>query len=184
MSSSSLVRKDVSTSPNDTDASSVSSAPEDDQCDYIQAVSAYLENPKRFLNEKWVAAARANIQNFNPYKRLFQLDAHMAAGASANAYIFNEIDEEGEELRQVIVKLGHSHEDDKDTQKELEILELLRESRHIVNSIDVERSGLRRPILIMEYLKHGSLYNLQRRVLHLNTAIPNRVLWSIFLCCK
>ncbi|KAK7751764.1 hypothetical protein SLS62_006249 [Diatrype stigma] len=140
-------------SPSNTDASSVSDGDADG--DYIQAVSNYLEDPKRFLNKRFVAKLRANTQYFNPYRRLFQLDAHIATGASANAYIFNEIDEEGDELRQVIVKLGHTREDDKDTQKELEVLDLLRASRHVVNLIDVEQSGLRRPILITEYLKNG-----------------------------
>lgn len=165
----------------DTDASSVS---DEDADDYIKSVSRYLEDPKRWLTPRYIAFLRERIHFFNPNQRLFQLDSHLAAGAAAKAYIFNEINEAGIQLRQVIIKIAHDPSYDAETQKEINILDLLRRSNHIVNTINVERSGLRRPILIMEYLKNGSLYNLQRRILHADMHIPNRVLWSIFLCCK
>ncbi|KAI0414664.1 kinase-like domain-containing protein [Xylaria grammica] len=43
-------------------------------------------------------------------------------------------------------------------------------------------AGLAGPTLILEYLENGSLNRLRERVIQARASVPNRVLWSIFLC--
>ncbi|KAI0973715.1 kinase-like domain-containing protein [Xylaria arbuscula] len=42
--------------------------------------------------------------------------------------------------------------------------------------------GLYGPTLVLEYLENGTLDRLRDHVQHANEAMPNRILWSIFLC--
>ncbi|GAW17783.1 hypothetical protein ANO14919_072500 [Xylariales sp. No.14919] len=43
-------------------------------------------------------------------------------------------------------------------------------------------AGLAGPTLVLEYLENGSLNRLRERVIQARASVPNRVLWSIFLC--
>ncbi|KAK8131571.1 hypothetical protein PG984_008009 [Apiospora sp. TS-2023a] len=42
--------------------------------------------------------------------------------------------------------------------------------------------GLKGPVLVMEYLKNGDLAQLHYRTIKYDLVVPNRALWSIFLC--
>lgn len=44
--------------------------------------------------------------------------------------------------------------------------------------------GLLGPVAVMEYLENGELNRVFSRLTKREVLLPNRVLWSFFLCCK
>lgn len=44
--------------------------------------------------------------------------------------------------------------------------------------------GLSAPALVLEYVENGSLFDLLTRISKLGIAVPNRMLWAFFLCCR
>lgn len=44
--------------------------------------------------------------------------------------------------------------------------------------------GLPDPVLVLEYLENGDVGRLYDRAVQQDILLPNRVLWSFFLCCR
>lgn len=44
--------------------------------------------------------------------------------------------------------------------------------------------GLKGPVVAMEYLENGSWDRLMDRAKRHRIELPNRLLWSLFLCCE
>lgn len=51
---------------------------------------------------------------------------------------------------------------------------------HITQSL----IGLMEPVILMEYLENGSVDRLQNMMRRHEIMLPNRVLWSFFLCSR
>lgn len=114
------------------------------------------------------------------------------------ALLINERDDLGLLLRKLAVKFGNSRLDDVDLRREIGVLNQLRGSAHIVQIVAAEdipvpvdsSSGnqkgkrLKRPVLVTEYLQNGTLDEFMNRVIDNGHEVPNRILWSIFLCRK
>lgn len=141
--------------------------------EYIEGVAKYLEN----LRPADFNVAPASGHNLKYIRGL-------GHGVTAAAYLFNETDEAGVLVRQIAVKVAASPTRDESIRHELGILTLLQNARHIVNVIDIDQSRLNRPILAIEYLQFGSLYSLQERLHETEEQVPNRLIWSFFLCCE
>ncbi|KAI0377255.1 kinase-like domain-containing protein [Hypomontagnella monticulosa] len=109
--------------------------------------------------------------------------------------------------RRLVVKRALRSRGENDLKGEIEWMKRLRGGEHIVRLIasrddtqgpsarrrarwrffrrsDVEESleGLLGPVAVMEYLENGELSKLFNRVVRNNFLLPNRILWSFFLC--
>ncbi|KAK7745731.1 RNA-splicing factor [Diatrype stigma] len=109
------------------------------------------------------------------------------------ALLINERDELGLLVRRLSVKLGNSRLDDEDLKGEIKWLNKLRGSAHIVQIVAAKDipvdpgqgpRGRRnaRPVLVTEFMQNGTLDEFFNRVMDSEEEIPNRILWSIFLC--
>lgn len=106
-------------------------------------------------------------------------------GAQGGAFLYHEKDGEGAFLRQLIVKY-YDDPADLDAETELAFLTMLSGAEHIIQLIgdgqaSIEPYGI---ALLLEYVGHGDLSNLIHRVKGGDVQIPNRLLWSFFLCCE
>ncbi|RYP70084.1 hypothetical protein DL771_005701 [Monosporascus sp. 5C6A] len=142
---------------------------------YPRTVAEYLENLQN------------NQTNGNGFfktnQRGLTFIERISEGGAGETFLFSENDETGERIRRVAVKVALSQGSEPSIRNELHWLKMMRNSRHIVDGIEVDQSGLNSPILVTEYLVHGALYDMQRRVLWTGRKVPNRFLWRIFLCC-
>ncbi|KAI2468692.1 hypothetical protein F4781DRAFT_397081 [Annulohypoxylon bovei var. microspora] len=76
---------------------------------------------------------------------------------------------------------------DEDIKNEINRLKQLQFAAHVSNTIHLGDSPLvtlQVPYFLMEYLPHGSFRQFQERVTKANQILPNRMIWSIFLCRK
>ncbi|RYP56981.1 hypothetical protein DL769_009779 [Monosporascus sp. CRB-8-3] len=146
-----------------------------DPTEYPRTVAEYLENLKN---------NRADGNGFfNTDQRGFTFIEPISEGGAGEIFLFSENDETGGRIRRVAVKVALFEDSEPSIRNELHWLKMLRNSRHIVDGIEVDQSGLDSPILVTEYLAYGPLYNMQRRVIWTDRKVPNRFLWRIFLCC-
>ncbi|KAI1455864.1 hypothetical protein F4805DRAFT_459326 [Annulohypoxylon moriforme] len=89
----------------------------------------------------------------------------------------------GEE-RKFILKAAANCTDDS-IQKESAWIQRLQYAAHVSNPITLSDSplaSLEGPYFLTEYLAHGTLFQFQERTIKANQHIPNRMMWSIFLC--
>ncbi len=104
-------------------------------------------------------------------------------GAQGGALLYIERQDGGTFLRQLIVKY-YDTDGDNDADDEFNVLTQLRGSEHIVQLLGPGRAELGgRIALFMEYVAHGELETVLDRFSQRRQSIPNRTLWSIFLCC-
>lgn len=146
---------------------------------YIGEVIEYLHDPRAFRNRYL-----PEFEFLNVNRRQFQYIDELASGYTAETFLFNEIDKDGNPLRQVAVKIAQEAIDDQTIITELNYLAILQNARHIVDIIDIDQGPLRRPVLVTEFLSNGTMYDLQRRVIFTGQLMPNRLLWRFFLCCE
>lgn len=119
---------------------------------YFQEVKDYLKDPGAFRNSNL-----PELEYLNVNRRQFTYDNYLSSGAAGTAYLFNEIDKDGNQIRQIVVKIAMLERDDDDTQTDLKFLRILRNVRHVVDLIDINQVPLRRPILIAEFLGNGTV---------------------------
>ncbi|KAI0095741.1 hypothetical protein F4776DRAFT_669652 [Hypoxylon sp. NC0597] len=83
--------------------------------------------------------------------------------------------------KKFVVKIG----DEEEIEGEVEMLQTLSWALHIVNQYHVDNNPLeafKKPFLMVEFLENGTLGQFLRRAKATGEVLPNRVLWSIFLC--
>ncbi|KAI1098239.1 hypothetical protein F4804DRAFT_133074 [Jackrogersella minutella] len=115
----------------------------------------------------------------------------------------------GNSYRRLVVKRSLDQRRDDDLRNEIDWLKTLRGAEHIVRmitsrddptptnpirgtqrlltqptrlTIQESLTGLTGPIAVLEYLENADMGRLYRRLLKHNQLLPNRVLWSFFLC--
>ncbi|KAH8157089.1 hypothetical protein CIB48_g11154 [Xylaria polymorpha] len=117
----------------------------------------------------------------------------LGLGTGAVALLFREPAREAPETkegRNIVVKFAFSEYENRNKQADEEIenerrwLTMLQGSQHIVKVLgyEVDRSKISRPVLVLEYVEYGSIQDLCKRLTAGNVGVPNRVLWSMFLC--
>ncbi|KAL7622868.1 trans-aconitate methyltransferase 1 [Parahypoxylon ruwenzoriense] len=109
--------------------------------------------------------------------------------------------------RRLAVKRSVQPRGEDDLRNEIEWLQTLRGAEHIVRILGhrdepAQRTGLRHnrrnltrrsriqdalegltgPVVVLEYLENGHLERLYRRLIQYDQLLPNRILWSFFLC--
>lgn len=126
------------------------------------------------------------VKNYFTNKPKFRYIKHLSPGISAHPILIAEHDEDGNLLRKLVLKFATDEMDDKQIDSEINMLKFFRDAPHIINTIDVDTSGLYRPILIMEYAARGDMAGLVDRLKNdpANPIVPDRVLWRVFLCCE
>ncbi|RYP43487.1 hypothetical protein DL768_009904 [Monosporascus sp. mg162] len=145
-----------------------------DLTDYPRTVAEYLENLQNNQTNG------NGFFNANPQK--FTFIERISEGGAGETFLFSENDEARGQIRRVAVKVALFEGNEPSIRNELHWLKMMRNSRHIVDGIEVDQSGLDSPILVTEYLPYGPLYDMQRRVIWTGRKVPNRFLWRIFLC--
>ncbi|RYP50099.1 hypothetical protein DL768_004303 [Monosporascus sp. mg162] len=116
----------------------------------------------------------------------------LPSGIQGGAIVISERDELGLQLRKLVAKFGNSRIDDEDLRSEIGWLSMLKGAPHIVQIVTAKNIRphsqntqiRRRPILVTEYVPNGTLGDMMKRVEESNkdAAVPNRILWFIFLC--
>ncbi|RYP90730.1 hypothetical protein DL770_003125 [Monosporascus sp. CRB-9-2] len=116
----------------------------------------------------------------------------LPSGVQGGAIVISERDELGLQLRKLVVKFGNSRIDDEDLRSDIGWLSMLKGAPHIVQVVTAinirphpkNTQIRRRPILVTEYVSNGTLGDMMKRVEESDrdTAVPNRILWFIFLC--
>ncbi|RYP40180.1 hypothetical protein DL767_001895 [Monosporascus sp. MG133] len=116
----------------------------------------------------------------------------LPSGIQGGAIVISERDELGLQLWKLVAKFGNSRIDDEDLRSEIGWLSMLKGAPHIVQTATAKNikphpqntQKRRRPILVTEYVPNGTLGDMMKRVKesHGDAAVPNRILWSIFLC--
>ncbi|RYP72277.1 hypothetical protein DL769_004499 [Monosporascus sp. CRB-8-3] len=116
----------------------------------------------------------------------------LPSGIQGGAIVISERDELGLQLRKLVAKFGNSRFDDEDLRSEIGWLSMLKGAPHIVQIVTTknirphpQKTQIpRRPILVTEYVPNGTLGDMMERVEESDgdAAVPNRILWFIFLC--
>lgn len=52
------------------------------------------------------------------------------------------------------------------------------------SALEESLEGFTGPIVVIEYLENGDLARLYKRLVNRDQLLPNRVIWSFFLCCE
>lgn len=145
---------------------------------HTEAVTEYLKNPPQ------LGKALSDFNGFNLRERRFRYLSMLGEGMTAVTLRFAELNGNGDGsyVRQVAVKIAATPDNDDDVRNDLYWLRILRNSRHVVDVIDVDQTLLARPICITELLRFGCLYDVQKRVIFDGLRWPSRLLWRIFLC--
>ncbi|RYP89981.1 hypothetical protein DL770_003884 [Monosporascus sp. CRB-9-2] len=146
-----------------------------DLTEYPRTVAEYLENLQNNQTNR--------NEFFNPNQQRFTFIERISEGGAGETFLFSENDETGGRIRRVVVKVALFEGNEPSIRNELHWLKMMRNSRHIVDGIEVDQSGLDSPILVTEYLAYGALYDMQRRVIWTGRKVPNRFLWRLLLCC-
>ncbi|KAI5926785.1 hypothetical protein F4810DRAFT_707326 [Camillea tinctor] len=124
-----------------------------------------------------------HVNNYFTQNRRFEQGKMLGRGSFGGAFIFNELDANGEFLRKVVVKTSLDPWSDLATLNEIQHLTAVRGAEHIVRLLcsvpDVP--GLDRAAFVMDYVEHGTWGDALARVRAVNQRIPNRMLWGIFL---
>ncbi|KAI0975383.1 hypothetical protein F4678DRAFT_457663 [Xylaria arbuscula] len=116
----------------------------------------------------------------------------LGLGTGAVALLFKESEDEpsGIKERNIAVKFAFSEYEHRNAQADDELenerhfLTLLQGAEHIVKVLgyEVDRSSVSRPVLVLDYVGYGSIQDLCKRMTVRDIRVPNRVLWSMFLC--
>ena len=124
----------------------------------------------------------------------------IADGNHGGTMLFDKPMADGE-MKSLVVKYALETDDDamsnndEDLSNEMYWLERLQYAEHIIQ-IDPEYSSLwddgqtgpgkllRRPVIVMEYMQHGTLYTLKKRFRNSGIRVPDRMAWYFMLCCK
>ncbi|KAI8953137.1 kinase-like domain-containing protein [Xylaria longipes] len=122
----------------------------------------------------------------------FEFERRLGLGSGAVALLFKELEREAPETkkRNVVVKFAFSEYEhrnrqaDDEIENELKWLKMLQGPEHIVKILgnELDRSKVSRPALVLEYVEYGSIQDLCKRMTARKSPLPNRVLWSMFLC--
>lgn len=115
-------------------------------------------------------------------------------GTQGGALLFHERQDDGTFLRQIVAKYYIVEEEDWDEEddefanadaiREFDVLTKLRGAEHIVQLLGPGRVRLGERIgLLVEFVGHGDLGTVLDRFAQSHQPIPNRLLWSLFLCC-
>ena len=108
----------------------------------------------------------------------------LSRGAEGFSFLVREVDAAGRPLRRLAVKYAKLPEWDDKLRAEIAWVDKLRHARHVVDPVDVDTEAFGRPLLVMEFLDHGTLKEFITRVRAARTRIPNLILWRLLLCCK
>lgn len=116
-------------------------------------------------------------------------------GFNGGAMLFSQHDSDGVFQRKLIVKFAMDEWVDGHLLKEAMLLSQLQFSKHIVNIVHLEKpegheleddGGKRkspgRAIMVLEFLSNGDLDTLMLRFKAKNRRVPQRIVWSVFLC--
>ncbi|KAK8096211.1 hypothetical protein PG999_014233 [Apiospora kogelbergensis] len=122
----------------------------------------------------------------------------IADGNHGGTMLFDKPMADGE-MKSLVVKYALETDDDamsnndEDLSNEMYWLERLQYAEHIIQ-IDPEYSSLwddgqtgpgkllRRPVIVMEYMQHGTLYTLKKRFRNSGIRVPDRMAWYFMLC--
>ncbi|KAI0885992.1 uncharacterized protein GGS22DRAFT_199410 [Annulohypoxylon maeteangense] len=144
-------------------------------------------NPTDVVDAQTAAVADDVATYFRQDKKL--LYRGMAGiGRHGGALIFAQIDENRCPVRRIIVKYSIDATNDEDLINEAFWLEKLRGAEHIGQMIPLANANVnisgtgKRPTLALEYIENGTMSTFLERYGAENVWIPNRMLWSIFLC--
>ncbi|KAJ2984748.1 hypothetical protein NUW58_g5896 [Xylaria curta] len=147
---------------------------------------------RKKLKEENIQRLTDEYTKYFTERHSFEFVRRLGVGTGAAALLFKESECEasGTEERNVAVKFAFSEYEHRNEQADDEIenerkwLTRLQGAEHIVKilSHDVDRSKVSRPALVLEYVQYGSIQDLCKRLKAGNIRVPNRVLWTMFLC--
>ncbi|KAI5925938.1 kinase-like domain-containing protein [Camillea tinctor] len=117
----------------------------------------------------------------------------LGKGSAAGALLFNDLEKQTPNkrvLRRVVVKYAFAEYENRNKMADDEIrnefrwLRKLGGPEHIVQLItcEVDEEQIPRPALVLEFLEGGDVGQLCLKLRRAKRDMPNRVLWSIFLC--
>ncbi|KAI0410810.1 hypothetical protein F5X98DRAFT_80002 [Xylaria grammica] len=117
----------------------------------------------------------------------FRFIRNFPSGATGKLSCFEETIAAGR-TRKIVLK--YPADDEEETiggvKNEIKWLGVLKHAKHVVDVLSIRNgpnaglTGLDRVFIILEHLENGSLYQFLRRTS--NIVLPNRILWSLFLC--
>ncbi|KAK6841145.1 hypothetical protein PG987_002005 [Apiospora arundinis] len=129
----------------------------------------------------------------------------IAEGHHGGAALFDKFDGANAEVpvKSLVVKYAletaddASSNNDDDLSNEMYWLSKMKYAEHIIQTVpeywslwddpDKKPEGgpgqvLRKPVIVMEYMEHGTLYQLKKRFLAADLRVPNRMIWYFALC--
>lgn len=133
-----------------------------------------------------IRAFHEEVKDFFTDKPSFRHIKNLSPGMTAQPILLSEHGEDGSLRRKLVVKVPINRIYDDDLRTERQWLDALRGSPHIIAALNIDVSGLRRPVLVMEYAARGDLAGLVDRLQNEQggPVIPNRMMWRFFLCCE
>ncbi|KAI0448864.1 kinase-like domain-containing protein, partial [Xylaria acuta] len=128
------------------------------------------------------------LHRFFIQDKRFRFVNKLPSGATGNCVCFEETHPQTQNTRKIVLK--YPNDDDDRTidavKNEIGWLRVLRNASHIVNTISIQNGpnaglkGLDSVFIILEYMENGTLRQFIQR--SEDTYVPNRILWSLFLC--
>ncbi|GAP92950.1 putative serine threonine protein kinase protein [Rosellinia necatrix] len=117
----------------------------------------------------------------------FRFVKALPSGATGDCVCFEERDTAGR-TRKIVLKYPNDSTEEtiQAMENEIKWVQILKHAEHTVNPIYIRNgpneglTGLDRVFIILEYLENGSLSQFVERAE--DVVLPNRILWSIFLC--
>ncbi|TRX93607.1 hypothetical protein FHL15_005579 [Xylaria flabelliformis] len=142
---------------------------------------------RKKLREENIQRLTGEYSEYFAKNHNFELVRRLGLGSGAVALLFKELETQ---KRNVVVKFAFSEYEhrnqqaDDELKNELRWLKILQGAEHIVGLLGQELDGSKvsRPALVLEYVEYGSIQDLCKRMTKRNIRVPNRVLWSMFLC--
>jgi len=94
--------------------------------------------------------------------------------------------------RKVVVKVAFSEYKQRDKEADAELenerkwLKQLEGAQHIIRllAFEVDKTKVSRPATVLEYAENGDIHGFYEKAAEEEMNVPNRVLWSMFLCRK
>ncbi|KAI0551212.1 kinase-like domain-containing protein [Xylaria curta] len=141
---------------------------------------------RKKLREENIQRLTGEYSEYFAKNHNFEFVRRLGLGSGAVALLFKEETQK----RNVVVKFAFSEYENRNQQaddelkNELRWLKILHGAEHIVGLLGQELDGSKvsRPALVLEYVEYGSIQDLCKRLKARNIRVPNRVLWSMFLC--
>ncbi|KAI1161998.1 kinase-like domain-containing protein [Nemania serpens] len=135
-----------------------------------------------------VTELERKLQRFFATDNRFRFVKKLPSGATGNCVCFEERHPQTGNTRKIVLKYpGDDAETTLDAMKnEISWLRVLRHSNHIVKILTIQNGpnaglrGLDSIFIILEFMENGSLGQFIDRSIDIE--LPNRILWSLFLC--